>query len=122
MPGLKYITVPESVELKDMISGELIKLDDGKPFSITFKQFVLKILGHESFASSFENVLSAHAVATGVQDAEVGSTVVLAEDDWSKLADGAKKHFSAVGLASLGILQLMPYFNAILKASDTPQK
>lgn len=121
MPGLKYISVPESVELKDLVSGEPVRFDD-KPVSITFRQFVLKILGHDSFSSSFELLRAAHAVADGVQHSEAGSTVVLAEDDWSKLSEGVKKHFSAVGLAPLGMMQLMPYFDAILKASDTPQK
>lgn len=122
MPGLKYITVPQDIELKDMLSDTPILSDDGKPFSVTFKQFAFRILGHESFAASFEVLRSAHAIADSFQKAKAGETAILAEEDWNRLVEGVKTHFSSVGLASLGIMQLMPYFDAVLKASDSPQK
>jgi hypothetical protein len=120
MPGLKYITVPEEVVLKDLMTDKTVPGDDGKPFTVSFKQFILRIVGHESFLSSFEVLRSAHAIADVVQHAVAGTTVTLAEDDWNRLVDGVKQHYSTMGMTSLGMLQLMPYFDAVLKASDSP--
>lgn len=116
---LKYISVPQSIELKDLLNDAPIFVEDGKPMSISFEQFVLKILGHDSYMSSFELLRSAYAIADSVKNVQPGVTITLSEEDWKVLVDGIKKHFSSVGLVSLGLIQLMPYFDAILRASET---
>jgi hypothetical protein len=118
---LKFIIVPDSVEFKDLLSGNSVMSGD-KPVTISFKQFVLKIVGHDHYMSSFDMLRSAHAIATAVANVNPGDMVTMSEDDWLNLCDGVKRFYSTFSLTPLGLIQLMPYFDAILKASDTPQK
>lgn len=118
MPGLKFVTIPNEIELRDLLTDTVALKDDGKPFTLSFKNFVFRILAHESFGSTFEMVRSAHAIAGSIEKAKPGDVITMAGDDWENLKTGITVHYASVGLVTLGMIQIMPFFDAILGASD----
>ncbi len=64
---------------------------------------------------NFETLCSANSLLSSFNNEELKETVVFS-DDLNILEECMKENFIILGLNPLGLVQLMPFFNAIIKA------
>lgn len=117
MPLKQFEYLPE-IALKDPLNNTQILTDNGDPFIVSFRSFVYKFLSLNKFTETFEALKSAFAIANAVDKSKNGDMIILAEEDWSRLSDSIRENFSIFGFNAPGLIQLMPFFDAVLKAKD----
>jgi hypothetical protein len=114
--GLKLIQIPEEIQLVNPADGEKLSVDP-----ITFRIFVIRILNHDYFKAPLDALRAALSIMKALDKAKnPGDPMIIAADDWNHLCRVVQseyhKIFSEYG--SLALIQLMPFFDVILKAND----
>lgn len=116
MAGIKKIKIPPKIQIKDLFSNKDLDID-GVKIEIDFKSFVLKFLNLEHFQKNFELLCIAHAIHNSLKDSEI-EEITLSSVDLKELENCMCENYHIFGLSPLGIIQLMPFFNAIIKAES----
>jgi len=112
----KFITFPVDITVKNPLSKEEA---GGKT---TFREFVVAcLLTDKRFSTGWKAIKSAIAISDAVEACEPGKVMQLHDQDWEVLRDAAQTPSGdsyAGPLNAVGLMQLRPFFEAILNASD----
>jgi hypothetical protein len=111
---LKLITIPPDVQLQDPIAGK-------NGAFVSFRQFIRDVLlADQHFVANYDAIRSAAKIdAACAAHITPGSQLSLDVGDWEKLSKVAKTptagHYPQVAVS---LIQLMPFFDAIIGATD----
>lgn len=108
----KYITIPAAIVLRDKLTGEMGQ-------AVSFKDFVtVSLLSDARFGGTYENLKAAMAIDAALSESNGHAALDL--KSWEKLKQAAEapSEGNYPGFRNLGMIQLMPFIEAIIGASD----
>lgn len=112
-PNMKYIPVPETIELKT-ISGGPVLGEDRKPIELTFEDFVMGRLLDKRFATGVPMILIALKITEQVKAAN--GVLVLEDADYKELLAAVTAPSDNVMYDPRWTLCMVPFMTAICEA------
>jgi hypothetical protein len=117
----KYLTVPAEITLKNPLNKE----QPGD--KMTFREFVFVcLLTDKRFSGGWQAIKAAISISDAVEAAEPGKTFQLDQADWEQLKAVVESptggQYGNGQLNGIGLMQLRPYFEAVLNAADRAPK
>lgn len=116
-PNMKYIPVPETVDLKTNTGHEVMG-DDKKPVTQTFEQFVLARLLDKRFATGVPMILIALKISDQIKKAN--GLLELEDADYKELLAAVESPSDNMLYDPRWTLCLVPFMTAICEAKNKP--
>jgi hypothetical protein len=113
---IKHVIVPTPITLVEPTTKEPLKNDKGEIRPESLKDFVVKLLFNPNWAENYKAIKSASAIDKAFSSK--GPVVQVAEEDWKRLKDCLENPKGGYGYHTAVLPQLLPFFEAILHASD----
>lgn len=117
---MRFVTVPESVVLVDLVSGKRIQrrlengdIADEDPITMA-KCLMTMLLIDEKFGKGFATTISAHNIKIAFDKAQPGDVVELEVRDWELLKEVMQS--PTHGFPAMLSIQYVPFFRAIDEA------
>ena len=88
MPN-RFIIIPEPVVLRDPVSKEEFKTEEGASQRWDFKTILNKLMNNPKWGESYANMRAQESIEDAFENAKDG-VMVVAEEDWNKLKDAVE--------------------------------
>lgn len=124
---MRYIEIPDTVTLRDPLTKDVLKDQDGKDQIWSFQAIIDKLMSNPKWGETYTAMRAQAAIEDALVDAKDG-VMVLSEEDWTKLKDAAEtprtsiittmgpQVFAGLGLHPKLSRQLLPLLQPIIEA------